>query len=65
MMADGHELYLESICPVITIAAIVTPWNRVLLETLTVAQLVKKNTNFYVTQRFITVLTTAPHWTIS
>jgi hypothetical protein len=39
-----------------------TPWSRVLLEKLTVTQLVKKFPAFYGTRRFITVFTTVCHW---
>jgi len=36
---------------------LLTPWNRALLEKLTVSQLVKKFSAFYGTRRFITALT--------
>jgi hypothetical protein len=42
----------------------VTPWSRVLGK-LTVTQLVNKFPVFYVTLRFITVFTTARHWSLS
>jgi hypothetical protein len=42
-----------------------TPWNRVLLEKLTVSQLVKKFPAFYRLDRFITVSTTDSHRTQS
>jgi hypothetical protein len=42
-----------------------TPWNRGLLEKLTVPQLVKKFPAFYGTQRFITAFTTARHMSLS
>jgi hypothetical protein len=38
-----------------------TPWNRVLLEKLTVTQLVKKFPAFYGSQRFVTVFITASY----
>jgi hypothetical protein len=41
------------------------PWSRVLLEKLTVAQLLKKFSNIYRTRRFITLLKRACHWTLS
>jgi len=41
------------------------PWSRVLLEKLTVTQLVKKFPDFHVTLRFITAYTTARNWSIS
>jgi hypothetical protein len=37
-----------------------TPWIRVLLEKLTVIQLVKEFSDLYRTRKFITVFTTAP-----
>ena len=40
---------------------LLTPWSRVLLETLTGFQLVKKFTAFHGTQRFITAFTSAHH----
>jgi len=40
-----------------------TPWSRV-LHKLVVSQLVKKFTAFYRTRRFITVFTTAWHWSL-
>jgi len=42
-----------------------TRWSRVLLQKLTVTQLVKKFPAFYRTRRFITVFTTARHWSLS
>jgi hypothetical protein len=42
-----------------------TPLFRVLLEKLTVAQLVNKFSAFYGTRMFITVFTRARHWSIS
>jgi hypothetical protein len=42
-----------------------TPWSKVLFEKLTVTQLVKKFPAFYGTQGFITVFTTARHWSLS
>jgi len=39
-----------------------TPWGRVLLEYLTVTQLVKKFPALYGSWRFITVFTSAHHW---
>jgi hypothetical protein len=44
---------------------LLTPWNRVLLENLTGSQLVKKFYSFYGTQKFITVLTSACHLSLS
>jgi hypothetical protein len=38
-----------------------TPWNKALLEKITVAQLVKKFSAFSGTRRFITVFTRAGH----
>jgi len=42
-----------------------TPWSRVLLEKLTVSQLVKKFSTFYGTRRFITAFTSAHHLSLS
>jgi hypothetical protein len=39
-----------------------TPWSRVLLEKLTVTQLVKKFPAFYGTPKFIAMFTRACHW---
>jgi len=41
-----------------------TPQNKILLEKLIVAQLVKKCLAFHGNRRFITVFTTASHWTL-
>jgi len=45
------------------ILQMLTPWSRV-LEKLTATQLVKKFPAFYGTRRFITVFTTARHWSL-
>jgi len=45
--------------------ALFAPWNRVLLEKLTVSQLVKKFPAFYGTRRFITAFTSARHLSLS
>jgi hypothetical protein len=42
-----------------------SPRSRVLLEKLTVTQLVKKFPAFYGTRRFITVFTRSSHWSLS
>jgi len=42
-----------------------TPWSEVLLEKLTVTELVKKFSTFYGTRRFITVLTRTRYWSLS
>ena len=44
---------------------LLTPWTRVLPETLTCLQLVKIFPAFYVTRRFITVFTSAPQLSLS
>jgi len=41
-----------------------TPWSRVLLENLSVPQLVKKFRTFYGTRMFIIVFTRASHWSV-
>jgi len=40
-------------------------WRKVLLEKLTVTQLVKKVPAWYRTRRFITLFTRACHWSLS
>jgi hypothetical protein len=45
--------------------ALFTPWNRVLLEKLTVSQLVKNFPAFYGTRRFIITFTSARHLSLS
>jgi len=54
-------------CPVLTylITYLLTPWSRVLFETLAGFQLVKKFPAFYVTWRFITAFTSARHLSLS
>jgi len=44
---------------------LLTPWSRVLLEKLTVSQLVKKFPTFYGTRRFITTFTSARHLSLT
>jgi len=51
--------------PTSSVAFRMTPWSRVLLEKLTVAQPVKTFPAFYGTWRFITVFTRAHHWPVS
>jgi len=43
----------------------ITPWNRIVLDKLTVAQLPKKFQAFYGIRKFIAVFTTTRHWNIS
>jgi hypothetical protein len=43
---------------------IVTPWSRIFIEKLMVAQLVKRFSVFYKTRNFSTVVVRALHWTI-
>jgi hypothetical protein len=43
----------------------VTPRSRIFLETLIVAQLLKKFPSFYATRRVITVFTSARYWSLS
>ena len=49
----------------ILFAYLLTPWSRVLIENLTVFQLVKKYPAFYGTRRFITAFTTACQQSLS
>ena len=44
---------------------LLTLWSRVLLEKLTVSQIVKKFPAFYGNQRFITAVTSARHLSLS
>ncbi len=44
---------------------LLTPWSRVLLEKLTCFQLIKKVPTFYGTRKFITVLTSVRHLSLS
>jgi hypothetical protein len=67
-----HKLfiYMINICPIKPdprsgTTGILTPWSRTLLAKLPVAQLLKNFQTFYGTQRFITVLTRALHWSLS
>ena len=48
-----------------TLTYLLTPWCRVLLEKLTGLQLVKKSPAFHGTRRFITVLTSVRHLSLS
>jgi hypothetical protein len=41
------------------------PWSRALLEKLLVTQLVKEFLAFYVTRKFITLVTRFRHWSLS
>jgi hypothetical protein len=55
--------YTKTSSPVISYLQ--TPRNRVLLEKLTVLQLVKKFSEIYETRRFITAFTSAHHLSLS
>jgi hypothetical protein len=46
-------------------SVLLTPWSKVLFVKLTVTQLVKKFPTFYDTRKFITLFTTAHHWSLS
>ena len=56
-----------SFTPILTylLTYLLTPWSRVLLEKLTVLQLVKKFPAFYGTRKFITAFTSAGHLSLS
>jgi hypothetical protein len=61
-----HWLQLHDLLkPVNSTDTRLSPWSRVIHENLTVAQLVKKLPAFYGTRRFITVYTTARHWSLT
>ena len=49
----------------LTFTYLLTPWSRVLLEKLLVLQLIKKFPSFYGTRKFITILTSARHLSLS
>ena len=44
---------------------LLTPWSRVLFETLTVSRLVKTSPALYGTRRFVTAFTSAHHLSLS
>jgi hypothetical protein len=52
---------LENYVKICRYRCILAPWSRVLLEKLTVPQLVKKFPAYYGTRRFITAFTRALH----
>jgi hypothetical protein len=52
-------------CNSISVTYLLTPWSRVLLDNLTVLQLVKKFPAFYGTLRFLAALTSARHLSLS
>jgi len=56
---DLNDLYIPRFIGRITL------WSRFLPEKLIVAQPVKKFPSFYGTRKFITVLTSIRHWTLS
>jgi len=62
-MLRSSPLFRLHYCPVLT--SLLTPWRKVLLEKLTVFQLVKKFPAFYVTPLFITAFTSARHLSLS
>jgi len=47
-----------------TFCASLIPWSSVLLEKLTVTQLVKEFPSFFGNRRFITVFTRVRHWSL-
>ena len=51
--------------PICKTTYLLTPWSRVLLEKLSVFQLVKKFPAFYGTRRFVTAFTSARHLSLS
>jgi len=56
---------LTNLLPIYLLTYLLTPWSRVLLEKLTVFQLVKKFPAFYGTLTFITAFTSARHLSLS
>ena len=63
--SEGLSQSLEETVCAGRIAAILTPWCRVLPEQLTGLQLVKKFPSFHGTRRFITALTSVRHLSLS
>jgi hypothetical protein len=62
----GHYVTVCFVWNVIPqVSYLLTPWSRVLLEKLTVLELVKKFPAFYGTLRFLTALTSAQHLSLS
>jgi len=68
---DGHKIGPYLLACLLTyfliylLTYLLTPWGRVLLEKLTIPQLVKKFPAFYGTRRFITTFTSACHLSLS
>ena len=63
--AENSELAADGATIQLLDTYLLTPWCRVLLEKLTGLQLVKKFPAFYGTRRFITVLTSVRHLSLS
>jgi hypothetical protein len=63
--ASGNIMYSDAV-PLMTnwLTHSLTSWSRVLLEKLIITQIVKTFTAFCGTWRFITILTTAHHWSL-
>ena len=59
------NLFHPSLCIMLGLTYLLTPWSRVLLKKLTGLQLVKKFPAFYGTQKFITALTSVRHLSLS
>ena len=65
-ISGGQSAIGTCFCPsAYCFPSLLTSWSRVLLEKLTVCQLVKKFPAFYGTRRFITSFTSVRHLTVS
>jgi len=62
---NKHKLLTIALRLYFVVTYSLTPWSRVLLEKLTVSQLVKKFLALYGTRRFITTITCARHLSLS
>jgi len=60
-----HTTSEHGVSSITTAYYLLTPYSTVLLEKLTVSQLVKKFPAFYGTRRFITAFTSARHLSLS
>jgi hypothetical protein len=63
-LMSEEELHLHQRHSISVLTTKPAPCNKVLVDKLTVTQLVKKFPAFYGTRRFITVFTTARHWSL-
>ena len=64
-LVSVYTIHFWIFCLLVDYTYLFTPWSRVLLEKLTVSQLVKKFPAFYGTRRFITAFTSTCHLSLS